>query len=90
MAKVTKNLSLDEHAVARGERYSKRHQTNLSRVVSDFLARLPLEEDGQADLAPAVSRLFGIAASENASIDREDYRAHLIAKYGSAPRRKRR
>lgn len=90
MPKITKNLSLDESAVARGERYSERHQTNLSRIVSDFLARLPLKEDAQAKLTPAVSRLFGIAASGKAGVDREDYHAHLVAKYGGMPRKKRR
>jgi hypothetical protein len=32
-----KNLFLDPAAVARGERYSRLHGTNLSRLVDDFL-----------------------------------------------------
>ena len=90
MPKVTKNLLLDEEAVARGERYSERHQTNLSRLVSDFLARLPLDPP-PTGLTPAVGRLLGVGAPNGVgSADRADYRAHLVAKYGATTRRKRR
>ena len=87
MAKMTKNLSLDTVAVGRGERYSELHQTNLSRLVSDFLARLPLD-DATRQLSPTVSRLLGIAAVRGAGGAREgdrsdeEYEGHLWAKYG--------
>lgn len=77
MPRVTKNLSLDPAAVERGERYSERHAKSLSQVVSDFLLRLPLDEE-EPDLTPAVRRLVGIAEGA----DPEDYRRHLREKYG--------
>ena len=79
MAKIPKNLLLDEDAVARGERYSELHGTNLSRLVSDFLRHLPMDEPGR-ELAPAVRRLFGVAAGGRTG--REDYRQYLLSKYG--------
>ena len=88
MPKVTKNLLLDREAVARGERYSRRHQTTLSRLVSDFLARLP-QGEWETELTPAVSRLLGVAANGAASIGREDYREHLSKKYGGGSKRRR-
>ncbi|HEX8832505.1 MAG TPA: DUF6364 family protein [Longimicrobium sp.] len=75
---MTKNLSLDPAAVERGERYSERHAKSLSQVVSDFLMRLPLEEE-ESDLTPAVRRLVGIAKG---GADEEDYHRHLVEKYG--------
>ncbi|HEU4990672.1 MAG TPA: DUF6364 family protein [Gemmatimonadaceae bacterium] len=76
--KEPKNLSLDPDAVARGERYSRRHGTNLSRLVDDFLRSLPL--DGEEEpLSPVVRRLRGAAAGGKA--DRAAYREHLYRKY---------
>ena len=78
-AKQPKNLSLDPDAIERADRYAAKHQTNLSRLVSDFLRSLPLTGPGR-DLAPAVRRLYGVAAGRKAS--RDTYRAHLLEKYG--------
>ena len=88
MAKTTKNLSLDAVAVGRGERYSELHHTNLSRLVSDFLARLPVDE-APRQLSPIVSRLLGVAASPQLAGKKEDeaideYQEYLWTKYGRA------
>lgn len=80
MAKRSKNLSLDPEAIRRGERYAARHQTNVSRLVSNFLSNLPVgPEELEARLSPAVRRLLGIGSGQVAV---EDYRRHLIEKYG--------
>ncbi|MDQ3809072.1 MAG: DUF6364 family protein [Chloroflexota bacterium] len=79
MAKVAKNLLLDEEAVERGERYSELHATTLSRLVSDFLQQLPVDEP-RRDLSPTVRRLLGVAAG--GQTDREAYRRHVLKKYG--------
>jgi hypothetical protein len=76
--KRPKNLLLDPDAVARGERYSERHGTNLSRLVGDFLRALPLDTRGTS-LSPAVQRLWGVAARNDAG--RDSYREHLYKKY---------
>ncbi len=78
--KRPKNLLLDPGDVARGEAYSQQHGTILSRLVGDFLRSLPLGPPAR-DVLPAVARLRGIAVS-NASVTRDDYRAHLQTKYG--------
>jgi hypothetical protein len=77
--KKPKNLSLEPDAVARGERYSQMHGTNLSRLVSDFLRSLPLGGSGEP-VSPAVRRLRGIAATGEE--DPSAYREHLRRKYG--------
>jgi hypothetical protein len=80
MAKQSKNLSLDPEAVARGERYSEIHETNVSQLVNRFLSSLPVDEGGiESTLSPAVRRLAGIASSENAM---KHYRQHVVEKYG--------
>jgi hypothetical protein len=80
MAKRSKNLSLDPEAVRRAERYSELHHTNVSQLVSNFLAALPLEEEAAArPLSPAVQRLLGIATGEG----KEEYHQYLREKYTS-------
>jgi hypothetical protein len=77
-AKRPKNLLLDPDAVARGERYSERYGTNLSRLVGDFLRALPLDTP-TTSLSPAVQRLWGVAAGSDEG--RDSYREHLYKKY---------
>jgi len=74
------NLSLEPDAIERGQRYGRLHGKNLSQLVNDFLRALPLEPVRQRDLSPLVRRLRGAAAG--GQTDREDYREHLIRKYG--------
>lgn len=78
MPRVTKNLSLDRAAVERGERYSERHATSLSQLVSDLLLRLPADDE-EAELTPTVRRLLGIGKGDG---DEEDYQRHLLDRYG--------
>lgn len=88
MSRITKNLSLDDEAAARGERYSRLHGMSLSRLVSDLLLRLPGDGDNAGDsagdeLPPAVRRLYGVARDWPVDVDPvESYRHHLIRKYG--------
>ncbi len=78
-AKRPRNLTLDDEAMARGERYSRKHGTSISRLVGDFLRSLPLEPSPGA-LSPVVRRLLGVAAGE--VVDEATYRSHLVRKYG--------
>ncbi len=77
MSRQSKNLSLDPEAIRRGELYSELHQISISRLVSNFLASLPLDEPRVT--SPAVGRLLGIAAGAGGI---EEYRAHLVERYG--------
>ncbi len=76
MRRVVKNLTLDSEAARKGERYSKQKGTSVSQIVSDFLSRLPDDNEGQ--LSPAVGRLLGVARGR---ADESDYRRYLEKKY---------
>jgi hypothetical protein len=74
------NLLIDHDAVERARRYSARHGTSISRIVTEFLASLPLEEERElAQLSPAVRQLIGVAAGT----DVDAYKDYLNEKYGS-------
>lgn len=77
MARVRKKLSLDPKAAERGERYCELHSTSLSQIVSDFLSRLPLDDQEQ-ELTPTVRRLLGAAKGDT---DKKDSRNHPVEKY---------
>lgn len=74
------NITLDHDTAERARRYTKRHKTSISRLVSEFLAQLPDTEQTKYELTPTVKRLRGLAKG---GPDREDYRRHLRDKYGS-------
>lgn len=71
-------LSVDASVIERARRYSERHHTSISRLVTQFLATL--DPDETRPLSPAVERLSGIVRGD-ATID--DYREYLVAKYGA-------
>jgi len=80
MPKDRVNLLLDRDAVERGKHYAEAHDTSLSQLVSAFLAALPTGEPlDERALPPVARRLFRAAAG---GPDREDYRRHLLEKYG--------
>ena len=76
MAFTKLTLLIDKSAAARAKRYSKRHHTSVSRLVSHMLAKLPNDED--AGLTPGVRRLLGLLP-KTASV--EEHRGHLRHKY---------
>lgn len=81
MPKKRLNITVDEAVVERARRYTRRHNTSISGLVGEFLSHLP-ESDGpgEENLSPTVRRLLGIASG---GPDREDYRRHLLEKYGT-------
>jgi len=79
MAKERLNLLVDAEALERGREYAIRHETSLSRLVSEFLASLPADGTSVTDLTPTVRRLLGVASGP---ADREAWRRHLEDKYG--------
>ena len=81
MPKKRLNITVDADVVERARRYTRRHNTSISGLVTEFLSQLPeADPTGEQELAPTVRRLLGIAAG---GPDREDYRRHLLEKYGS-------
>lgn len=75
------NLTLDRDAVERGERFARQEGMSLSTLVTGFLQSLPDPDAAAAHaLAPAVRRLYGLAAGHDLS--RDDVRQFLARKYG--------
>jgi len=70
-------LSVDEQIIERAHRYSRRHNTSISQLVSNYLARLS-ESERQRPYSPTVRRLIGILPSD---VSVEEYHRHLEEKY---------
>ena len=60
------------------KRYASEHDTTITRLVSEFLRQLSLQDDSLAD-APLVRRLSGILPLDAAI---EDYGRYLEEKHG--------
>ncbi len=75
MSKRKLTLSVDEDAIRRARWFSEKHDTSISRLVSEFLRGL-----GSPDIreTPLVSRLVGILPPDTRL---EDYYEHLAEKY---------
>jgi hypothetical protein len=74
------NLLIDHEALDRARRYTARHGTSISRIVTEFLAGLPLEEERElAGLSPTVRRLIGAGSGTDVA----DWKEYLNEKYGS-------
>ena len=70
-------LSVDESVIERARRYSERHQTSISRLVSTFLEALAKEEP-DSNLSPTVRRLAGILPAD---VSGDEYRRYLEEKH---------
>lgn len=70
-------LSVDERIIERAHRYSQHHNTSISKLVSNYLARLS-ETGPQRAFSPTVRRLIGILPSD---VSVEEYHEHLDAKH---------
>jgi len=70
-------LSVDERIIARAHRYSQRHGTSISQLVSNYLARLA-EAGPHPPHSPTVRRLIGILPSD---VSVEQHHEYLEQKY---------
>jgi hypothetical protein len=75
MPKTKLTLSVDKHVVERAKRYSRRNDTTVSALVTQFLASLG---EGGTESAPVTSRLIGALAPEGSV---EEYHDYLAKKY---------
>ena len=81
MAKKRLNITIDAAVLDRARLYAQSHNTSISGLVGEFLAHLPQTEDPDGpELTTTVKRLLGVAAG---GPDREEYRRHLLRKYGA-------
>lgn len=69
-------LSVDQQVIERARRYSVRHKTSISQIVSTYLSQLDSPSDQR--FSPLVRRLRGILPQD---VDMEDYHRHLEEKY---------
>jgi hypothetical protein len=60
------------------KKYARKHNTTLTSLISEYLRRVPAEEE-LLDQAPTVRRLSGTLS---AGLSSEDYKKHLEEKYG--------
>lgn len=70
-------LSIDAATVKKAKRYVAAHGTNLSRLLTQYLASLP--DDTRQPFPPRVSRLAGVLPPQT---DLDECKAHLQNKYG--------
>jgi hypothetical protein len=77
MSKQRLNLTVEPSVIERARRYTERHNTSISKLVTAFLSQLPDAREPD-ELPPTVKRLLGVAKG---GPDREEYRDHLVDKY---------
>ena len=63
--------------------YARQHNTTLTRLVSNYLQRLTIQDDPLAE-APIVQHLSGALSPD---ISEADYRSYLEDKYGGSTER---
>ncbi|MGQ9684659.1 MAG: DUF6364 family protein [Anaerolineae bacterium] len=73
-------VRLPQELLANAKRYAQRHDTTLTRLILNYLQRIPVEEPDLAN-APLVRGLTGIIAPD---LSIADYRKHIEDKYGLA------
>jgi hypothetical protein len=78
MERTKLTIRVDRDLLEGAKRYANEHSTTLTRLVSEYLRQLNVQDDPLAD-APIVRRLSG-TLSQEASVD--DYREYLEEKYG--------
>lgn len=69
-------LSVDQQVIERARRYSTRHKTSISQLVTTYLSQLDSPSDRR--FSPLVQRLRGILPKD---VSIEDYHRHLEEKY---------
>ena len=72
-------IRIPRKVLERAKEYAREHQTSLTRLVSEYLQQLPVENDPLVD-APIVQRLSGLVSPD---VSIEDYQQYLEEKYGN-------
>ena len=72
-------IRIPRKVLERAKEYAREHQTSLTRLVSEYLQQLPVENDPLVD-APIVQRLSGLVSPD---VSIEDYQQYLKEKYGN-------
>ncbi len=78
MEKTKLTIRVPRDVLEGAKRYARENRTTLTRLVSEYLRQLTVENDPLAN-APIVQRLSGML-SQDVSV--EDYQQYLELKYG--------
>lgn len=71
-------IRVPRDVLERAKQYAHDHQTSVTRLVSEYLRQLPVENDPLAE-APIVQRLSGLLSAD---VSIQDYHQYLEEKYG--------
>lgn len=80
MTNTKLTVRVPRNSLERAKRYAKEQDTTLTRLISEYLRRLTIQNDPLAD-APIVQRLSG---SLSIDVSEKDYTHYLEAKYGDS------
>ena len=83
MNKTKMTVRVPRDLLENAKRYAHQHDTTLTRLVSNYLYRLSLQDDPLVG-APTVQRLSGTLSP---TISEADYQAYLEGKYGDSTQR---
>ena len=78
MEKTKLTIRIPRDVLEGAKRYASDNRTSLTRLVSEYLRRLTIENDPIPN-APTVQRLTGILSTDSSI---EDYHRYLEEKYG--------
>ena len=73
-------LRLDEELIVKAKAYAERSGKSVSGLVSDYFSMLTGDQPPVFEITPRVHALLGVL--EGADVDEEDYKRHLLRKYG--------
>ncbi len=79
VTKTKLTVRVDVNALETAKRYAAEQGTSLSKLISEYLRTLPVEETPLIE-TPILKRLKGILPT---NVSEEEYQAHLIKKYGA-------
>jgi len=80
MEETKLTIRLPHLLLENAKRYARQHNTTLTNLISEYLRRIPAQEE-LLDQAPLVRRLTGTLSAD---LTPEDYKSHLEEKYGRA------
>jgi hypothetical protein len=73
-------LRMDEELIVRAKAYAERSGRSVSGLVANFFTVLTSDQPPVFEITPRVHALLGVL--EDAGVDEEDYKRHLLRKYG--------
>lgn len=73
-------LRMDDELIVKAKVYAERSGRSVSSLVADYFAILTSDQPPVFEITPRVHALLGVL--KDAGVDEEDYKRHLLRKYG--------